>query len=359
VTANNGAGSAADAERVRRRVFSIVVPVYFNELNLPDTIPALLALAPQLPAYDLELVFVDDGSGDRSLDVLLEYQRAHPAIIRVVKLTRNFGSVAAVQAGFAVATGDCVGVIAADLQDPPELFLEMVRHWEHGLKAVLAVRADREESRMQKLVSNAYYRLIQRLAIPNYPAGGFDFVLIDRQVVHEVNRASEKNTNLMSLIFWLGFPHVLVPYVRRTRTKGHSQWTLAKKVKLFIDSFVSFSYVPIRALSVVGLIVAAGAFAYAGVVLFGWLARDIPVRGFAPVIITLAFTAGVQMVMLGVLGEYLWRALDETRRRPQFVIDELIDATHTGRIPAQTGNAAARPWLAAKPAGVEQGATAQ
>src|SRR5262249_32319637 len=144
-------------------------------------------------------------------------------------------------------------------------------------------------------------------------------------VVKDVVRISEKNTNLMSLIFWLGYRPVMLPYVRRARAKGKSRWTLSKKIKLFIDSFVAFSYVPIRFLSATGLLVATTAFASGAYVFYAWLVNDIPVRGFAPVILVLAFTAGIQMTMLGVLGEYLWRTLDETRRRPSFVIDEVID----------------------------------
>jgi glycosyltransferase involved in cell wall biosynthesis len=312
-------------------IFSIIVPVYYNALNLPDTVPQLLGLRGDARSFglELELVFVDDGSGDESLSILRDYQRRHPDVITVLKLTRNFGSMAAIQAGMSVARGNCVGMIASDLQDPPELFREMLEHWRGGAKAVFAVRADREDGVGQKLFANAYYGLMRRFALPEYPAGGFDFFLVDRQVVRDVNQIREKNTNLMSLIFWLGYRPVLVPYVRRQRTKGTSRWTLAKKVKLFIDSFVAFSYAPIRILSATGLAVATSAFLYGGFVFFAWLFNDIPVRGFAPVVIVLAFTAGIQMTMLGVLGEYLWRTLDETRRRPGYVIDEM----YTGETP--------------------------
>ncbi|HEX8847931.1 MAG TPA: glycosyltransferase family 2 protein [Gemmatimonadaceae bacterium] len=306
------------------RTLSIVVPVYYNELNLPDTIPQLLALEEKLPGFRLQLVFVDDGSRDASLAVLREHQAREPERITVVKLTRNFGSMAAINAGLTVAIGDCVGMIAADLQDPPELFLEMVDHWLRGAKAVFAVRADREEPLAQKFFSNSYYALMRRFALPEYPAGGFDFFLIDRQVVAEIVRIREKNTNLMSLIFWLGFKPVAIPYVRRARQKGVSRWTLGKKIKLFIDSFVAFSYAPIRGLSALGLLVAGAAFVYGAYVFYSWAVHHIPVKGYAPVVILLAFTAGIQMVMLGVLGEYLWRTLDETRRRPPFVIDEIF-----------------------------------
>jgi glycosyltransferase involved in cell wall biosynthesis len=302
-------------------LFSIVIPVYYNELNLPDTVPVLLRLQDAIPGYELELVFVDDGSGDRSLDVLLSWRDRYPENIRVVKLTRNFGSMAAILAGMTVAQGACIGVITADLQDPPELFAEMIRHWEAGTKVVFAVRQDREEPVLQKWFAGIYYRLLSRYALPGYPHGGFDFLLVDRQVAAEVIRIREKNTNLMSLIYWMGFENVMIPYVRRDRVKGVSRWTFAKKVKLFIDSFVAFSYMPIRFLSAVGILIAAGSFVYGAVIFLAWLMNSIEIKGYTPIMVLLTLTAGIQMTMLGILGEYLWRALDETRRRPPFVID--------------------------------------
>src|SRR5215207_9861480 len=167
------------------KTFSIIVPVYYNELNLPDTIPQLLHLKEKLPGYNFELIFVDDGSSDHSLEILLDFQSNHAYIIKIAKLTRNFGSMAAIQAGFTVAKGDCVGMITADLQDPPELFLEMLSYWEKGIKAVFAVRHGREESLLTRLFSNIYYSFIRKFALANYPEGGFDFFLVDRQVVEE------------------------------------------------------------------------------------------------------------------------------------------------------------------------------
>jgi dolichol-phosphate mannosyltransferase len=306
-----------------KKTLSIVIPVYFNEANLPDTIPQLLALEEKLDGYQLELVFVDDASGDGSLSILLEYRGRFPEQIKVVKLTRNFGTMAALQAGLTVASGDCVGVIAADLQDPPELFLEMARHWEGGVKAIFAVRSDREESFLQKALSNFYYAMIHRFAVPGYPPGGFDFFLVDRQVVEEVNKIHEKNTNLMTLIFWLGYQAVFIPYVRRKRVKGKSRWTFGKKVKLFVDTFVSFSYFPIRLFSFLGIIYAVLSFSYGIFILIAWLTFGIEVQGWVPMMLVLTFTAGLQMTLLGILGEYLWRTLDESRGRPFYVIDSV------------------------------------
>ena len=308
-----------------KKVFSIIVPHYYNELNIPDTLPRLLALREQLPDYDLDLLLVDDGSGDRTLELLREWQAKHPDTIRIVKLTRNFGTMGACQAGLTLADGDCVALLSADLQDPPELLLDMIKHWEKGSKAVLAVRADREDS---KLLPNFYYALLRKFALPNYPKGGFDFFLVDRQIVQDLVAINEKNTHLMSLVWWLGYEPVMIPYVRRGRDKGISRWTLQKKIKLFVDSFVGFSYVPIRTVSVVGLFVALAAILYAAFIIVMWSVMRPDVRGWSSIMVVVALTAGIQMMMLGTLGEYLWRTLDETRKRPSYVIDEVIGGKH-------------------------------
>jgi dolichol-phosphate mannosyltransferase len=305
--------------------FSIVVPVYFEEENLPRTVPHLLGLTQQLPDYDMELIFVDDGSRDHSVDLLRVFQENHPGRIKIVKLSRNFGSFSAVQAGFSVASGDCVGMVSADLQDPPELFVQMIDYWEQGIKVVFAVRSDRRDKSLQKLLSNAFYRLVRRFAIPDYPAGGFDFLLVDQKIVREINDIREKNTNLMSLIFWLGHTYITLPYVRGKRQVGKSKWTLSKKVKLFIDTFTAFSYLPIRFLSMIGVVFTAGSFVYGIAVFLVWASGRVTVEGWTALMIFMAFTAGVQMIMLGVLGEYLWRVLDEVRRRPSYVIEQIYE----------------------------------
>lgn len=308
-----------------QRVLSIIVPHYYNELNIPDTIPRLLALGPKLPGYRLELLLVDDGSGDRTLELLLEWQAREPEIIRVVKLTRNFGTMGAVQAAMTLVTGDCAVMITADLQDPPEMILEFVGHWEKGTKAVMAVRTGREESRIKEFFANSYYAMLRKFALRDFPPGGFDFFLIDRQIVNDLNNIHEKNTHLMSLIWWLGYKPVLIPYIRLDRQKGISRWTLSKKIKLVVDSFVAFSYVPIRAVSVIGVITAVFALLYAAYVVIRWSVMGPDIRGWSSMMVVIALTSGVQMIMLGTLGEYLWRTLDESRKRPMYVIDEVIE----------------------------------
>ncbi|CAH1223448.1 glycosyltransferase family 2 protein [Paenibacillus sp. JJ-223] len=304
--------------------FSIVVPIYYNELNIPHTVPRLQSLQDLLPDCDLEFVFVDDGSKDRSLELLLE-ARAQDPRIKVIKLSRNFGSMSAIQAGLKYTTGDCVGIIAADLQDPPELFGEMIDHWKSGKKIVLGTRADREESFSQKLFSNTYYYLLEKLALKGYPKGGFDFLLIDRQVVKEVLQIQEKNTNVMSLIYWLGHDQVHIPYVRQERKLGKSRWTLAKKIKLFVDSFVSFSYAPIRFMSFIGFLTAALSILYGLFVVISTIFGIIELQGWTTIIALITFLLGIIMIMLGIIGEYLWRILDESRERPSYVVDQTFE----------------------------------
>ncbi|WP_025114729.1 glycosyltransferase family 2 protein [Lysinibacillus fusiformis] len=307
-----------------KKIFSILVPIYFNELNIPYTVPRLQSLTELFPSYDLEFVFVDDGSKDDSLNLLLE-EKKKDARIKVIKLSKNYGSMQAIQAGLNYASGDCVGIISADLQDPPELFKDMIKCWERGKKVVMATRTDREESFSQKLFSNTYYYLMDRFAIKGYPKGGFDFVLIDKQVVQELVLISEKNTNIMSLIFSLGHDQDFIPYVRQERKHGKSRWTLSKKIKLFVDSFVSFSYAPIRFMTGIGFAVALLSFIYALFTIVAYLAGYVAVQGWTTIIALITLLQGIIMMMLGIIGEYLWRILDETRKKPGFIVDEVYE----------------------------------
>jgi len=302
---------------------SIIVPVYFNEPNLPFLLERFSALQKTVPGYELEFIFVDDGSEDKSFQILAHAQQSDSRI-KVIKLSKNFGSMSALQAGLMFVTGDCAGIIAADLQDPPELFREMLGKWENGSKVVMAYRQKRKDSGFQKLCSRIYYYLLRTFALPGYPSGGFDFVLIDRQVVNELNTFAEKNTNIMNLIYWLGHSRDCVAYVRQEREHGTSRWTWSKKLKLFIDSFVSFSYLPIRLISVVGLVTAMLSFTLGCCISFLWFFSVIPVQGWTTIVALITMLLGLIMVMLGIIGEYLWRILDESRKRPNFVIDQVV-----------------------------------
>lgn len=309
---------------MNKKTFSILVPIYYNELNIPHTIPRLQALEDLLPQYNLEFVFVDDGSKDNSLKLLLEHKQ-HDSRIKVVKLSKNYGSMQAIQAGLNYVTGDCVGIISADLQDPPELFEKMLKSWRNGKKIVMATRSDREEKLTQKLFSNTYYYLMDKFAIKGYPKGGFDFVLIDKKVVRELVKISEKNTNIMSLIFSLGYEQEFIPYVRKEREYGMSRWTFSKKVKLFVDSFVSFSYAPIRFMTAIGFTVAFLSFIYAIFTIIAFLSGVVDVQGWTSIVALITLLQGLTMMMFGIVGEYLWRILDETRKKPGYIVDEIFE----------------------------------
>jgi len=303
---------------------SIVVPVY-NELGLDDTIPKLLSLKEKSPDNEFEFIFVDDGSKDDSLEKLLKFRKKFPKEIRIIKFTKNFGQHAAIRAGLRASKGDCVGVINSDLQDPPELFIDMIDYWRKGSKAILAVRKGRQDTQPSKTLSKIYYFSLRKYAIPNYPPGGSDFYLIDRQVVDEINKITDKNTNTANLLVWLGYDFVTIPYVRQKRKIGKSGFTFSKKIKIVIDSFIGFSYLPIKLLPTIGIIFAIASFVYGGFVFYNWSIGNIRVEGWTSVIILVTFIGGIQMIMLGILGEYLWRTLDEARNRPQYVIDEIFE----------------------------------
>lgn len=308
-----------------KKVFSIVVPVYQNEANLDETIPKLLNLQEQLPNYSLELVFVDDGSSDNSYHILTDYQKHHKEKITLVKLTKNFGQIAAIQAGLKISRGDCVGVISADLQDPHELFVDMLEKWEEGVKLVIAERKGREESIRQSFFSNLYWKMVNKYAVKDYPVGGYDFCLIDRQVVDDVICINEKNTHIFVLIFSLGYRYEIIEYTRKERKAGKSQWTLSKKIKLFVDTFVSFSYLPIRGISYTGLGISLLSFCYAIIIGISRFIFGNPIEGWTTIVVLITIFGGLILLTLGIIGEYIWRILDETRKRPSFIIEKVID----------------------------------
>jgi glycosyltransferase involved in cell wall biosynthesis len=302
---------------------SVIVPVYYNELNLPDLFERLVALGNANPQHGFEFVFVDDGSKDRSYEVL-ERLAAEDRRVRVVKLSRNFGSSAAVLAGLGYSCGDCMAVIAADLQDPPELITEMIETWSGGKKVVLAARQGREDPWTSKLLSGVFYWLFRRLANGDMPAEGFDFMLIDKRVAQLLIQMQERNAYLMGLVLWLGFERDIIYYTRRKRELGRSRWTLGKRVKYFIDSFAAFSYVPVRLASVLGFTLAAVGLVYAVGVLLNRLLWHTQVPGWTSLMVVVLIVSGTQLAMLGVLGEYLWRTLEAARNRPPFVVDQTL-----------------------------------
>ncbi len=303
---------------------SIIIPCYFNGENIPLTSKELLENEKNFDEGTIfEYVMVDDGSKDNTYEQLLAFKEQHPSKVTLVKLAGNVGSYNAILAGMHYATGDCNIILAADLQDPPELMPRMVEYWKKGIKFVVANRENREEGMAQRIFSNTYHRLIKKYALKNIPPGGFDLVLFDRQLREEVIKINERNTNQIYLLAWLDYDYVNIPYTRRKRVIGVSRWTMKKKVKLFIDSFVSFSFAPIRLISVIGLVLGTIALIYGIIIIISRIMGDISVQGWSAMMVTFLFVSAFQMMALGIIGEYVWRALDAARGRPNFVIDEV------------------------------------
>ena len=300
---------------------SIIVPVYYNELNLDDLYEKLSDVVfPKLDDY--ELIFVDDGSKDKSYEKMGSLKQKYPKI-KLIKLVKNYGSFVAILAGLSNCDGDCACAISADLQDPPEIILQMLEKLKGDVTTVLAVRKDREEPLLQKAFSNTYYKLMRKFALSNMPKGGFDCFMINRDIIDHIIEMNEKNTSLTGQVLWCSEKIEKIYYVRKKREKGKSRWTLAKKVKYFIDSFVAFSYFPIRFMTFSGILFFLLSIISAIVFVILKLNNQIDVPGWTTLVILILFTSGLQMCMTGVLGEYLWRAYDEVRKRPVYLIERI------------------------------------
>jgi dolichol-phosphate mannosyltransferase len=303
---------------------SVVVPVYDNEGSLAPLFEELRSVEEGLRERELrlELIFVDDGSRDRSFEALRTIKQVRPET-KVVKLTRNFGAVHASKTGFRFVTGDCFLILAADLQDPPQLILEAVDRWRQGARFVICVRERREDSPLTKAFAWLHYRLVRWLVVSDYPRGGFDVALMSRQLLpHMIDSARHANTPLFA--YWLGFEPEVITYVRRRRRHGKSKWSFRKRAGFFVDTLVGFSVVPLRAMSLFGGLVSLASFSYGSVIAINALRGLKGAPGFATLTVSLSFLIGLVIVMLGVIGEYLWRIYDEVSRKPESVIEVVL-----------------------------------
>jgi polyisoprenyl-phosphate glycosyltransferase len=304
---------------------SFIIPCYFNEQNIPVTSAELIDNEKNFAAdVAFEYIFIDDGSKDNTYSELVKFHSVYPEKVKIIKLAGNVGSYNAILAGMNYSTGDCNVIIAADLQDPLDLVPKMYDYWCKGVKFVIANRQDREESFSQKMFSNTYHYLMRKFALENIPPGGFDFVLFDKQLCKQVVEINESNTNTIYLLSWLNYDFVSIPYTRKKRQIGKSRWTLKKKVKLFVDSFVSFSYAPIRLISLIGILLGLSAFAYGIAIIIAKFTGNIPVSGWSSMMVVVLFVSAFQMTALGIIGEYVWRTNDSARKRPNYIVDKTI-----------------------------------
>lgn len=307
---------------------SIIIPVYWNS----DTLMALYKdmqekILEQLGDY--EIVMVDDGSGDQSWEVMNQIKEMD-SNVKLVKLSRNFGEHAALLAGFHHCSGDCAVTKQADLQEDSTLILEMYEKWKEGNKVVMAIREERDDPALKKFFAGMYYALVRKFIMKDMPKGGCDCYLIDRQVIEVLEMLDEKNSSLTLQVMWVGFKRAEVYFHRKAREEGESRWTLGKKVKLVVDSMMSFSYAPVRIMSSVGSLFFCASIVWAIVIILQTLTHGADVAGWASLMALILCSSGLIMLMLGMLGEYIWRALDETRKRPPFLVDETkgFDESH-------------------------------
>jgi len=305
------------------KTISIILPVFRNEGSILKTGNSLRELfATTHTDLQYEIILVDDGSDDSSLEEI-KMLISQDDNARAISFARNFGQVPAIIAGLRHSKGDAAVIMSADLQDPVELISQMIRAWEQHSQIVICQRADREDSAIARLTSKVFYNFI-KISNPRMPQGGFDYVLMDRAAVDVFNNIDERNRFFQGDILWMGFTTRFISYKRLKRTVGKSQWTFKKKLKYFIDGSLNTSYLPIRFMSLLGLGVSIGGFIYAAVVFYARLIHKVPFEGYAPIVILLLIIGGIIMIMLGIIGEYLWRIYDETRKREIFVIKQKL-----------------------------------
>ena len=301
-------------------LLSVVTPAYNEAENLPVLFDRLRRVLDPL-ALPWEWVIVDDHSSDATFAVAREIAQ-RDSRVRCLRFSRNFGSHIAIACGLEHSIGGCVAVMAADLQDPPEILPVLLERWREGAQVVWAARNRREGEEASALAfSRLFYVLMRRVVgIREMPATGADFFLIDRAIVRALREFNEHNASLFALITWMGFRQTTITYDKEPRVRGRSGWTLRKKLKVLADSITSFTYLPIRLMSYLGIVTAFAGFAYA-VFVFAHALAGHRVQGWASLMVVVLVASGFQMLMMGVLGEYLWRALDESRRRPRYLIE--------------------------------------
>jgi len=305
------------------KTLSIVIPVYYNEDSIEPLYQKLIKVERQLKAIkiNLQLIFVDDGSGDFSFQKLLKIKRQRRSI-KLIKLTRNFGAVHASKCGLSFVTGDCFTILAADLQDPPELILQMVKKWISGSTFIICERTSREDPFVSKLFAKFFYWLVRNLVINDYPRGGYDMALMDKSILKHIVFSS-KNLYTPLLVYWLGYKPDVIHYHRAKREYGKSRWTFLKKINAFLDIIVGFSVRPIRLISAFGAVISVMSLIYGTSIVISALFNKISIPGFATIVSLISFMLGLIIIMLGIIGEYLWRIFDETNKRPEVVIEKI------------------------------------
>ena len=305
-----------------KKKISVLIPAYNEAPVLTKLFERLDRLANEVTNYDFEFLFVNDGSRDKTLDIIKDYAEKDTRVA-YVSFSRNFGKEIGMIAGLDHVTGDATVIIDADLQDPPELIPEMIKHWEDGYDDVYAQRKSRDgESWLKKFTSKMYYRTLQQLThIPIQEDTG-DFRLLDRRVVEALKEFRESQRNTKAMFSWVGFNKKKILYNRDARAAGETHWNYFKLVNLAVDGITSFTTAPLRVSTVFGFLVSLAAFIYLVFVVVKTLLVGVDASGYPSLMAVMLFLGGIQLLSLGIIGEYIGRIFNETKKRPLYIVQE-------------------------------------
>ena len=311
----------------QNRKVTIIIPSYNEYENISNLIERINKSTSTLKTIDFEIMFVDDGSKDSSIELIQEISNKYKNI-KAIQLSRNFGSHIAISAGIEnVINSDSVIVLSADLQEPPEKIQKIIEEWDKGFDIVWTIRKKRSQGILSKFFSYLFYKLfINYSELKDYPkAGPSGFFLLDKKVYKHWHRFKESNRMVLGMISWMGFNQSSIEYEQDKRMYGKSSYNFFKLLKIALDSFIGYSFAPIRAISFIGIIISFFSFLYAAYLIFGKLYYDTALTGWTSTIVIILFLGGLQLVTLGIIGEYVWRGVNESRNRPLYIISKKIN----------------------------------
>lgn len=319
-------------------MFSLILPVYNNEETIRPLLARLQKISGELDNR-FEAVFVVDGSPDSSLELLEALLPSSGLNAQVIALSRNFGAFSAILAGLEVARGESFGVMAADLQEPPELVLAFWDHLAHGdCDVVVGRRMRRADPLSSRLASALFWATYRKFIQPEVPRGGVDVFACNTLVRNHLVRLRELNSTLVGLLYWVGFRRVEVAYTRQERSSGRSSWSFRKRLRYLLDSVFAFSDLPVRLLTLAGILGIAIALLFGMIVVGSKVSGALEVPGYAATIITVIFFGALNSLGLGLIGEYLWRTFENTKKRPNFIISRRLEYTPNGSENVANGN---------------------
>ena len=304
--------------------FSIVIPIFNEEDNISQLYRRLTKVMNEL-GEPYELIFVDDGSGDRSLEMLHQLHKEDPDHVCIIVLTRNFGHQRAISSGMDYSYGQAVVVMDADLQDPPEVIPQFIKQWKQGYQVVYAVREKRKEHILMRLLYHSFYLILRTVSRIEIPLEAGDYCLMDRCVVDAITSLPERNRFVRGLRSWVGFRQTGIAYERDARFAGESKYTFGKLVSLALDGLISFSYLPLRLSTILGFGVSVLSMLVAAYYVTKKLASGLGPPGFATQVVLIAFLGGIQLITLGIVGEYIGQVLDEVKSRPSYLVSKVIE----------------------------------